>query len=83
MIIFASFFLYLGFDIQENTLTFRLRRNLGVTSEMLKQVWHFTRFALNLPFQNGGTRQKAKNRILIIEELTKNNKHEKFSRYFS
>ena len=49
-----------GFDIQEITLTFRLRRNLGGTSEMLKQVWHFTRFALNLPFQNGGTRQKRR-----------------------
>ena len=49
-----------GFDIQEITLTFRLRRNLGGTSEILKQVWHFTRFALNFPFQNGGTRRKVR-----------------------
>lgn len=41
-----------GFDIQEITLTFRLRRNLVSISEILKQVWHFTRFALNLSFQN-------------------------------
>ena len=53
-----------GFDIQEITLTFRLWRNLGGTSEMLKQVWHFTRFALNLPFQNGGTRQKVRQKSL-------------------
>jgi hypothetical protein len=56
---FCKFFLYLGFDIQENTLTFRLRHNLGGTSEILKQVWYFTRFALNFTFQNGGTRRKA------------------------
>ena len=56
---FASFCTS-GFDIQEITLTFRLRRNLVGTSEILKQVWHFTRFALNLPFQNGGTRRKVR-----------------------
>ena len=41
---FASFCAS-GFDIQEITLTFRLWRNLGGTSEILKQVWYFTRFA--------------------------------------
>ena len=58
MRLFASFCTS-GFD-QEITLTFRLRRNLGGTSEMLKRVWHFTWFALNLPFQNGGTRRKVR-----------------------
>ena len=57
---FLESFCTSGFDIQEITLTFRLQRNLGGTSEMLKQVWHFTRFALNLPFQNGGTRRKVR-----------------------
>ena len=56
---FASFCTS-GIDIQEITLTFRLQRNLGGTSEMLKQVWHFTRFALNLPFRYGGTKRKVR-----------------------